>query len=205
MQGGYTIRTIGFEGVCCAGKSACIKQIRDLLPVYFIPEYNDYKHKVSDPPQSSEKLIWKAMYIFSNIEKKRFEKWSEIKNLMGDEIVLVDRSFITILAVQYAVILHKTSSGMMDKLEEYWLGLPHVIIPDKIVILDVSSNQQLKRAKNSKVGYLPIFLEESFNSRFVAYIRDFCKKINIENIYVDTTSLSLDQVRGIVLENTSLS
>lgn len=191
------MQKIVFEGPCCAGKSLCIKNLMLNDENLHVMEYNDFEHKDIIFPPLSREMIMEAMTVFLEVERMRYRQIRKAATSNLYKNALIDRSFITLLAFQYA-ISHIIGLEMIRELELFWESKKEVIRPTKVVILNVSHEVQIKRAGEARDKYLSVLLEEDFNQKFVNYIKLYCKTKGYNFLYVNTDLLCPAKVVKIV-------
>tara|TARA_Y100001970_G_scaffold293850_2_gene443853 strand:+ start:3531 stop:4127 length:597 start_codon:yes stop_codon:yes gene_type:complete len=194
---------IAIEGPCAAGKSSCIQQLTRRSGVHSIREYNDYSYSPPTFPPTSIKMTWDGMKIFETLEEQRLVDLGNILEGSNPTHVLLDRSFLTILAFRYGII-PVTGINIQEEIELHWINSSLKILPDIVIILDVSHSQQLKRVYHIRDRYLPILLDQTFNLRSVQYMIDFCTRHRIRYLYIDTDEKSIKDICHRIAEYTSL-
>ena len=162
---GNQVITIAVEGSVCAGKSTLLKRIACLNPEAIVNEYMVYppipnKPLRNFPPQDSQEAKENFLY-FLEVEKLRKEDHA----LSQTSAKYLDRSIFTLLAFELGMYF-------VSGIDIFGWGLSQVtsskdiIIPDKIVYLDVSKQVALERARGANMK-VPMFLfSDEFNSGF---------------------------------------
>lgn len=151
---------IGIEGLVRAGKSTLSSFLAVELPARLICEYGVYSRGSKSfpkyPPQTYSEALNSISY-FIDIEALRI---SDI--LPKDKLVVVDRTYLTCLAFDYAA-RHFTGFDIYKTARNSWT-VANKIEPDLIIFLDVSDDVLDIRIAPDKHKYLPHFYQPEFNS-----------------------------------------
>lgn len=152
--------TIGIEGLVRAGKSTLSGYLAKKLSARLIHEYGVYSRGSKSfpkyPPQTYSDALDSINY-FIGLEALRI---SDI--LIEDKLVVVDRTYLTCLAFDYAA-RHFTGFDIYETARNSW-AVANRIEPDIIIFLDVSDNELDIRITPDKHKYLPHFYQPNFNS-----------------------------------------
>lgn len=156
---------IGIEGLVRAGKSTLSSYLGKTLQAKIIPEYGVYTKGSAAfpqyPPATLEEAL-AAIKFFIGIEQLRVNDLP-----IGHEIVIVDRTYLTCLAFDYAAN-HFTEFDIYKESHRLWREATK-IEPDLLIFLDVSDEELNRRIAPDKHVYLPHFYQPEFNY----HIREF--------------------------------
>lgn len=157
---------IGFEGLIRSGKTTITKKVSKELNGFLIPEYGIYTDGSSVFPKFPAKSMSDAISsidFFIKIEEIRLKDIEE----SSSEIIIVDRTYLTCLAFDYAASKY-ASIDFFNKSLIAWKSAKK-ICPDIVVYLDVSDKNLNIRLSHRKNQYLSHF----YNSKFNKYMREF--------------------------------
>jgi len=160
---------VGVDGLVRAGKTTLIQRLAKRRGWGEIPEYGIYLKQTHLPfpnfPPKSWVQAMDASVLFMQIEQLRINDLHAMSK--QHEVVLVDRTFHSCLAFDYAA---RVWSGFdtFDRVVEQWRHLSP-IAADISVFLDVSFAALEERIAPHKASFLPHFYDECFNS----YLREY--------------------------------
>ena len=130
------MKIIALEGGMGSGKSTIGKQLQE-NGYYYFPEAISFLSKTECDSLWSMVGTDKAMELLLEAEKRRM---LEIKKLPEDSKVILDRSYYTFLAFEYA-------SKNMERFEKYNKLFPllkDVVIPDFLIFIHIGQNERLQ-------------------------------------------------------------
>jgi len=155
------MKIIAIEGGVCAGKTTLIQSSN--LPS--LPDYWKYKTQflteLCFPAMNISQLLANNQF-FLEIEKLRLQQLNEWSQ---NRLVLLDRSFLSLLGFDYAFMKMFAIEGFA-RIYEFWENNPK-IQPDEVIFLDISHSEREKRFKGrGKTCDQTILLTEEFNNSF---------------------------------------
>lgn len=192
------MKIIAIDGVCRAGKSTVIKALTERRPeIGKINEYSDYGNNIYPdfPPASPQIQIENVRTNMFALEEKRLK---DLKKLHAVHTVLLDRCYVTSCAFDYAAS-SETGFNVAEQIESVWISNQNKIQPDKIVILDVEYEEQMRRLKPDINRFVPILYNQEFNFRFRRYMKLNATKFTKAVTVIDTTTLTPSEVYQKVL------
>lgn len=183
------VSSIGFEGGICSGKSTISSRFFSCLtPSIKLPDYFELTSK------EEETLVTNLndkdrFYFFLGLDNRR-NKILQSSEVEGNKILL-DRTFLTILATEYAFLkmgrIKIDPNYILECIENciFWT-------PDIIFFLDVAFEERLMRYnKRGTDAYEPL-ISEQFYTHFNSF---FYKIKNYFNFYfIDTTHSTPEEV-----------
>lgn len=188
------MKIIALEGGMGSGKSTIGKQLGSDGWVYF-PEAIRFLSK-----QECDS-IWglagtdQVMEILLEAERRRF---LEIQKLPKDSKVVIDRSYYTFLAFEYA----SKNQERFKKYYEIFPSLENVIRPDLVIFIDLNHEERLKRltGRGDKIkSSTSVMFTENFNSRLKSFFSLFYRDPKILlNLSSKTAEESLRDVQQAV-------
>ncbi len=176
---------IGLEGACCSGKSTMSIALRKHFgaDVAFItPDYSDLTEPQSRPTTLA-KTFDEAVTSFEfylNIERQRLE---QVRSWHGS-IVIVDRTYHTLLAHAYAVDSISNIESFED-LKRLSDGAPRVE-PNQIIYLDAPRSILIDRAKLRSPDLPLVFHHEVYLETTQHYFKNMIK--DVTPIVVDSSA-----------------
>jgi thymidylate kinase len=184
---------VGIEGGMASGKSSLCKHFSDAL---IISEYMDFiDDQVSFHNKSPEDRFT------SLLEIEKCKRKPIVDNALLErkpKLILLDRSYITLLAHEFAVKSKINSIDACNSLAKS----ENVILPDIIFFLDVAHKERLnrytKRGDNKIDVVQNVFLTERYNIEFFNFI---AKKQNTVPIHIiNTTNTSTATIAKTIRE-----
>lgn len=169
------------EGSSNSGKTTTINYLGNYSNISIFSEFMDHPKRPKSSTNLEEEL--ENQKIFYEIERERMLKAREFIN----KIVFFDRSYLSILAVAYALEkLNKFKSYdhalnlYQSMIKEDWF-----IKPNKIYVLTSSFEEKLRRNNNRIKRLKSNWIKEEFEF----YQNEFYEKIELEfiKIIIDTT------------------
>ena len=169
------------EGSSNSGKTTTINYLSEYSNIIVFNEFMDHERRPKSSTNLEEEL--ENQKIFYEIERERMIKAHEFIN----KIVFFDRSYLSILAVAYALEkLGKFKSyEHAYKLYQDMIKEDCFIKPNKIYVLTSSFEEKLKRNNNRVKRLKNNWIKEEFEF----YQNEFYEKIELEFIktIIDTT------------------
>ena len=170
------------EGSSNSGKTTTINYLSEYSNIIVFNEFMDHERRPKSSTNLEEEL--ENQKIFYEIERERMIKAHEFIN----KIVFFDRSYLSILAVSYALEkLGKFKSyEHAYKLYQSMIKEDWFIKPNKIYVLTSSFEEKLKRNNNRVKKLKNNWIKEEFEF----YQNEFYEKIELEFIktIIDTTN-----------------
>jgi len=186
-------KIVAIDGVCRSGKSTVIETLtRNNPKIGKIQEYSDYANEEypTFPPASPAIQVENVRNYMFQLELRRLD---DLKKLKSKETVLVDRCYATSCAFDYAASV-ETGFDVAAEVELIWSNNADKIQPDKIVILDVEYQEQMRRLGTDIHRFVPILYNPAFNQRFKQYLMQNARIFSREVVIIDTTLLTPEQV-----------
>lgn len=190
-----TILTI--EGVCCSGKSTLARHLQRVYGCGVIEEYGAYTESFPGLALSQTQLLENARF-FINLERQRYR---DSQTLGANSILILDRSFITCCAFDYAAFKDTSLERHMHIVEALWQEAVEKLVPDTVVVLAVNEENFQLRLKLSGKTLTPLLRDREFNHRFYTYLDTIPACWGKRLIWIDTNHLSESEVVSKVLEN----
>ncbi|PIP87351.1 hypothetical protein COW81_00730 [Candidatus Campbellbacteria bacterium CG22_combo_CG10-13_8_21_14_all_36_13] len=171
--------SIGFDGLVRAGKSSLIHRLAKRLNADILDEYKGYAYKYGlksipvfpkFPPQSYEEAI-NATNFFINLEKIRVMDLENMKE-KSDHIILIDRTYLSCLAFDYAA-RHLTGFDTFTEVKELWQNNPKTT-PDLLFYMDVSQENLKQRAILNNNNFPQHFFDPIFNGHMREFFHKKC-------------------------------
>lgn len=184
-------KIIAIEGVCCSGKSTLV---RNLGSVGFgvVKEYDEYANGQFPKLAANQKDLVKNTEFFIELERRRFQ--DNLTTITSHQTLILDRSFITCCAFDYAAFIGKKLSQCQRMVENMWREEKEKINPDIVILLDVSQENFSKRLKKSGKTLTPLLRNQKFNKDFNYYLRKTPVSWGVEMFVINTNNLSASQV-----------
>ena len=160
---------IALEGGICGGKTSLAKELTK-YSYLMVPEYMDFitpaeQQQLDNLHNAGEN----ALGLLLKIEKRRKDTY-----LNKSSNIVLDRSFLTLFAYEYAMNGDDCSRFLADK-----KIMSQVIQPDLVVYLDVN-------------GDMPEFyLDEKFNNKNKDF---FLTKTNFQTLFLNTDNLNAQEM-----------
>lgn len=179
---------IALEGGVCAGKTTLAKELTKhfylMVPEYMdliTPEEQQQLDKLHDTGQNALELLLK-------IEKRRkdtyFHKSSNI---------ILDRSFLTLFAYEYAMNGDDCSRFLTDK-----VTMDGVIQPNLVIYLEVKDDTRRQRCYSRGDFDMPeYYLDEKFNNKNKDF---FLKKTDYQTLFLNTNNLNAQEMARQILK-----
>lgn len=161
---------IALEGGICGGKTSLAKELTK-YSYLMVPEYMDFitpaeQQQLDNLHNAGEN----ALGLLLKIEKRRKDTY-----LNKSSNIVLDRSFLTLFAYEYAMNGDDCSRFLADK-----KIMSQVIQPDLVVYLDVNGDTRRQRCYDRGDFDMPEFyLDEKFNNKNKDF---FLTKTNFQNI-----------------------
>ncbi len=178
MQDLYVI-----EGTSNSGKTTTSKILNQLPNTSIIKEFME--HPLSPKPAKNLKEELENQKIFFEIEKERMEQARSL--LLKNQIVFLERSFLSILSVSYAFEKLEKYYGYTNALNLYnsMINESWYIQPKTIYILTASHEEKIKRNKNREKELNNKWIDEKFEIYQNEFYR--IKKVESNKIFIDTS------------------
>lgn len=179
MQSLYVI-----EGTSNSGKTTTSKILDTIPNISIIPEFMD--HPLSPKPAKNLEEELKNQKIFLEIEKERMEQAKAL--LLKNQIVFLERSFLSILSVSYALQKLGKYYGYTNALNLYnsMINESWYIHPETIYILTSSYEEKIKRNKTREKELKENWLEEKFEIYQNEFYR--MKEVESNKVFIDTSN-----------------
>ena len=192
----YTLKKIvALEGMPGAGKTTFINSyVKNNGNIKFLPQLEIKNRKILE----RDNLETTKMFLSAEKEK------SDLINQIAKENkeIVIDRTFLTTLAYCYARS-KKLKNDEYSKLIEFYNKIKEdITFPTKLIFLDVENKRSLERRRRfaNNPDYSNWFDEEFLNHMREFYKKEISKFINIKVDYVDTTSMSIEEVSNTLKE-----
>lgn len=164
------MKIIALEGGMGSGKSTIGKQLRQ-EGYYYFPEAISFLSKTECDSLWNMAGTDAAMELLLEAERRRM---LEIKKLPEDSKVILDRSYYTFLAFEYA-------SKNMERFKRYnklFPFLKDVVVPDFIIFIHIGQNERLKRLNfrgEIEKKETSIMFQNEFNNRLKTFFELYYK------------------------------
>lgn len=179
MQSLYVI-----EGTSNSGKTTTSKILDTIPNISIIPEFMD--HPLSPKPAKNLEEELKNQKIFLEIEKERMEQARIL--LSKNQIVFLERSFLSILSVSYALQKLGKYYGYTNALNLYnsMINESWYIHPETIYVLTASYEEKIKRNKTREKELKENWVEEKFEIYQNEFYR--MKEVQANKVFIDTSN-----------------
>lgn len=162
---------IGIEGLVFAGKTTLSENLGQSLPAAIVHEYGFYTDGLKSfpkyPPESYRAAI-EASQFFIDIEQERISVLKRLR-LNNPKYIVVDRTYITCLAFDYAAKLF-TGFDTYDEVYMLWQRADKIEV-DITIYLDVSDAEVMKRVPLRKSKCPNHLLDPEFNRQIRCYLQ----------------------------------
>jgi len=137
-------QTIAVEGVCCAGKSTLVESLSRELPAAVIPELPVFGRNLFKSFDSKNDIIYNG-HLSIGMEKVRMMAATGLSRLCNN--VILDRSFLSTLAVNYGAVDVIGKSVFQDIARNVLSGLTEydLPVPNKTLYLSVDGGTVQER------------------------------------------------------------
>ena len=173
---------IALEGGICGGKTSLAKELTK-YSYLMVPEYMDFitpteQQQLDNLHNAGEN----ALGLLLKIEKRRKDTY-----LNKSSNIVLDRSFLTLFAYEYAMNGDDCSRFLADK-----EIMSQVIQPDLVVYLDVNGDTRRQRCYDRGDFDMPEFyLDEKFNNKNKDF---FLTKTNFQTLFLNTDNLNAQEM-----------
>lgn len=172
------------EGVSNSGKTTTSRYLSEIPNISIIPEFMDHPLSPKSSKSLNEEL--KNQQIFFEIEKERMKLAKSL--LLNNKIVFMERSYLSILAVSYALEKMGKYCSYDNALELYnsMINENWFIKPNVIYILTASYDEKIIRNKNRRKELKENWIQEKFDY----YQNEFYDTMLISSnkVVIDTSS-----------------
>lgn len=187
-------KIVAIEGICCAGKSTLCENLSKTSHTTIVPEYGTYG--VTFPPRATDESSLRANFDFFNrIERIRS---NSVKAEPDGQLVVLDRSFITCCAHDYAETRNSPLASTLPTIEAWWRHSEHRLVPILVVTLRITETVFRERLARCGRNLQPPLTDWDFNSKFYGYLESIPSRWGIETQIVDVDCLSPDEVAAAV-------
>ena len=169
---------LAIEGLVCSGKSTLCSSLAATYSLSLVKEYMDFLP--AEHPAGKQVLpADQRVALFTSLEASR------LKSIPRNTNTILDRSFLSLIAFEYAI----ANTGQPSSLATYLDSSHLFLVPTQTFFLDVSASEQTYRAKRRGTSVLPLLLSSSFN----AAVREFFGKLavlcpdSVQFVAADTT------------------
>lgn len=162
-------KILALEGGVGAGKSTQAQKLFELQGFPIIHEYGVYSAGSSAFPKfpsENQQAFTNAVKFFCEIEERRLADLHALLDSGEHEWVVIDRSYHTCLAFDYATNQHRPR--FFEHSKQLW-GESCRIEPDLTIFIDIPHRIRLDRIKERGRGCLPYFLDQEFNRLLKEY------------------------------------
>lgn len=137
-------QTIAVEGVCCAGKTTLVESLSKELPAAVVPELPAFGRNLFRSFDSRDDIIYNGQ-LSIGMEKVRMMGAIGLSKLCNN--VILDRSFLSTLAVNYGAVDVIGKSALQDMARNVLSGLTEydLSVPDKTLYLSVDGGTVQER------------------------------------------------------------
>ncbi len=184
-------KIVAVEGICCSGKSTLVGSLGH-TDMGVVKEYGAYtKGQFPKLANTQEELIENTRF-FIELERKRYK--DSLVAVRHHHVLVLDRSFITCCAFDYAAFARTKLSSHQSLIESMWQEEIWKLSPDLMVILEVDEVNFHQRLKKSGKVLNQTLCDPKFNRRVNQYLRNVPTHWGIKVVRINTNHLDLSQV-----------
>lgn len=185
------------EGTSNSGKTTTSKYLSGIPNISIIPEFME--HPLSPKPSKNLSEELENQLIFFEIEQERMKLAKSL--LLDGQIVFLERSYLSILAVSYAFekLGRYYSYDNALKLYNSMLTESWFIKPDAIYILAASHDEKVRRNKSRGKELKKNWIQEEFEY----YQDEFYATISVssDKIFIDTSNCNDNYAAEIITKS----
>lgn len=184
-------KIIAIEGVCCSGKSTLARNLGS-RGFGVVKEYDEYANSQFPELAANQEDLVENTKFFIELERRRFR--DSLITIANHQVLILDRSFITCCAFDYAAFAGTELSQCQHVVEDMWREEKEKINPDIVILLEISHENFLKRLKKSGKTLTPLLRNQRFNRDFNYYLRKVPTSWGIETFVINTNDLDASRV-----------
>ena len=199
------------EGISNTGKTSLCQELASKHNYKVIQESIRYLENRTNLPEtdimSTPESIYQEVLNQELLFDTEFQKIFDANLLIkGGQNVVLDKSFISILATAYAFELEKNFAGgvkaALDHLFSYCekINRFHLKMPDKIVLLTVNQSAFSTRNKQRNHVLSDVWIDPRITIQQELFLKMIVPLFRIPYIEIDTSNLSKSDIKNLVLD-----
>ncbi len=182
------MKIIAIEGIVRAGKSTLVQNLNNYgFPV--VKEYWEYSKGGFPPIAKTGQELLKTSKYFLGLETIRY-----MDSVTNEESFVLDRSFITCNAFDFACSTILGEPNIFREIKEMWDSECKKIIPSFVILLEVTHETMLSRLRPTTDPASSILFNKDFNILFESYIKQRTEELNLPLYIINTDSITTNEV-----------